>query len=160
MSSRFYCVCVPLQVPSSPISKTAILASVAAFAVMASGPSTGRNGLRCKAAGGPGPLAVTRFVCAHCTATGELSSRGLFLNRASVRRHITASQACHAANLGVREIHVEARAGDVMAGAGGAAGPAPDVRHQPAGTCHLKVQTWKYISTQQQISINARSSVV
>ena len=33
---------------------------------------------------------------------------------------------------------VEARAGDVMggavmAGAGGAAGPAPDVRHQPAG---------------------------
>ena len=25
-------------------------------------------------------------------------------------------------------------AGDVMAGAGGAAGPAPDVRHQPAGT--------------------------
>jgi hypothetical protein len=31
------------------------------------------------------------------------------------------------------EIHVEARAGDVMAGAGGAAGPAPDVRHQPPG---------------------------
>ena len=28
---------------------------------------------------------------------------------------------------------VEARAGDVMAGAGGAAGPAPDVRHQPPG---------------------------
>ena len=28
---------------------------------------------------------------------------------------------------------VEALAGDVMAGAGGAAGPAPDVRHQPAG---------------------------
>ena len=148
MSSRFYCACVPLQVPSSPISKTAILASVAAFAVMASGPSTGRNGLRCKAAGGPGPLAVTRFVCAHCTATGELSSRGLFLNRASVRRHIAASRACHAAKLGVREIQVEARAGDVMAGAGGAAGPAPDVRHQPAGTCHLKFQTWKYITTQ------------
>ena len=28
---------------------------------------------------------------------------------------------------------VEARAGDVMAGGGGAAGPAPDVRHQPPG---------------------------
>ena len=28
---------------------------------------------------------------------------------------------------------VEALAGDVMAGACGAAGPAPDVRHQPAG---------------------------
>jgi hypothetical protein len=27
-------------------------------------------------------------------------------------------------------------AGDVMAGAGGAAGPAPDVRHQPAGDVH------------------------
>ncbi len=31
------------------------------------------------------------------------------------------------------KIQVEARAGDVMAGAGGAAGPAPDVWHQPAG---------------------------
>ena len=28
---------------------------------------------------------------------------------------------------------MEARAGDAMAGAGGAAGPAPDVRHQPPG---------------------------
>ena len=28
---------------------------------------------------------------------------------------------------------MEARPGDVMAGAGGAAGPAPDVRHQPPG---------------------------
>jgi hypothetical protein len=28
---------------------------------------------------------------------------------------------------------VEALPGDVMAGAGGAAGPAPDVRHQPPG---------------------------
>jgi hypothetical protein len=35
--------------------------------------------------------------------------------------------------LGYREIHVESRAGDVMAGAGGAAGPAPDVQHQPPG---------------------------
>jgi hypothetical protein len=30
-----------------------------------------------------------------------------------------------------QEIHVDALASDVMAGAGGAAGPAPDVRHQP-----------------------------
>ncbi len=28
---------------------------------------------------------------------------------------------------------VEALAGDVMAGAGGVAGPTPEVRHQPAG---------------------------
>ncbi len=31
------------------------------------------------------------------------------------------------------DFQVEARAGDVMAGAGGAAGPAPDIRHQQPG---------------------------
>ncbi len=31
------------------------------------------------------------------------------------------------------DFQVEARAGDVMAGAGGATGPAPDVQHQPPG---------------------------
>ena len=35
--------------------------------------------------------------------------------------------------LGYWEIHVEAQASDVMTGAGGAAGPAPDARHQPLG---------------------------
>ena len=40
---------------------------------------------------------------------------------------------CFAADLGFREIHVEARAGNVMAGAGGPAGPAPDALHQPPG---------------------------
>ncbi len=43
--------------------------------------------------------------------------------------HISASKACFAADLGYKEIHVEARPGDVMAGAGGTAGPAPEVRH-------------------------------
>ena len=74
MSSRFYCACVPLQVPSSPISKTAILVSVVAFAVMASGPSTGRNGFRCKAASGLKPLADTAL-CAR-TAPQQMSSTG------------------------------------------------------------------------------------
>ncbi len=46
-----------------------------------------------------------------------------------MHRHIHASKACFAVDLGFIEIHVEALAGDVMAGAGGAAGPAPDVRH-------------------------------
>ncbi len=32
-----------------------------------------------------------------------------------------------------QDFQVEARAGDVMAGADGAAGPAPDVRHQGDG---------------------------
>ena len=61
---------------------------------------------------------VTRFVCAHCTATGQLSSRGLFLNRAAVRRHISASKPCFSAGMGFREIAVEARPGDSMAGGG------------------------------------------
>ena len=74
-----------------------------------------------------GGLGVTRFVCAHCTATGQVSSRGLFFNQASVLRHIAASKHCRAADLGYRQIQVEARVGDVMAGAGGAAGPALDV---------------------------------
>ena len=81
-------------------------------------------------AGPPIQCGVTRFVCVNCSKTGKLSSRGLFLNRAGVRRHISATKACFAAELGFREIRVDARSGDVMAGLGGAAGPAPDVRHQ------------------------------
>ena len=77
---------------------------------------------------------MTRFVCAKCTETGQLSSRGLFLSRAAVRRHIAASKQCCAAKMGLREIQVDVRTSDVMAGAGGGAGPAPDVRHQPEGT--------------------------
>ena len=77
---------------------------------------------------------LTRFVCVNCSASGRLSSRGLFLHRAAVRRHISASKACFAADLGYKEIHVDALPGDVMAGAGGTAGPAPEVRHQPPGT--------------------------
>ncbi len=41
--------------------------------------------------------------------------------------------------MGIREILLEARAGDVMAGGGGAAGPAPDVRHQPAGDVQAEI---------------------
>ena len=80
---------------------------------------------------------VTRYICAlrliapQPAGPGPLPSRSLFLNRASVLRHIAASKNCRAADLGYREIHVEARAGDVMAGGG----PPPDVRlgHQPPG---------------------------
>ena len=121
-----------------------ILLAVLAFSVMASSVPISASALSDVLAAGAGPGRgdagagrLTRFVCAHCTATGKLSSRGLFLNRAAVRRHIAASKPCHAADAGIRTIQVEeARAGDVMAGAGGAAGPAPDVRHQPAGDVH------------------------
>ncbi len=65
----------------------------------------------------------------------------MYLNLASVSRF---NAACvpvpQCQSLGRRgqdqDFQVEAwpaRAGDVMAGAGGAAGPAPDVRHQPPG---------------------------
>ncbi len=64
-------------------------------------------------------LGVTRFVCAHCTTTGQLSSRGLFLNRAAVLRHISSSKPCFTAGMGFREIAVEALPGDSMAGGGG-----------------------------------------
>jgi len=73
-----------------------------------------------------------------------LSSRGLFLHRTAVLRHIAASPACRAAKAGIRTIQVEARAGDVMAGAGGAAGPAPDVRHQPPGDVLPAMQNQTY----------------
>ena len=66
-------------------------------------------------------------------STGKLSSCGLFLARAAVRRHISATKSCREAGFGFWEVHVEALAGDVMAKAGGAAGQALDVRHQPPG---------------------------
>ncbi len=71
----------------------------------------------------------------NCTATSHLSSRWLSLDWAGVRRHIRASKACFAARLSfnLKEIHVEALPGNVMAGAGGSAGPAQDVRRQPPG---------------------------
>ena len=122
-----------------------ILLAALAFAVMASSVPISASALSDVLAAGPGAGAgrVTRFVCAHCTSTGQLSSRGLFLNRAAVRRHIAASKPCHAADAGIRTIQVEAaRAGDVMAGAGGAAGPAPDVRHQPAGASPASHQAY------------------
>ncbi len=75
----------------------------------------------------------------HCTLTGEFSHRCMFLNRASVRRHIAASKPCRDANMGIREILLKAWADDVMAGGGGAAGPAQDVRHQPAGHVQAEI---------------------
>ena len=64
------------------------------------------------------------------TETGQLSSRCLFLSRAAVLRHIAASKQCRhcrAAKLGLgfREIQVDVRTSDVMAGAGGGAGSRP-----------------------------------
>ena len=119
---------------------TLLVAVVTFIAIMssASPPTTGTV-LGCGA--------VSRFVCVHCTSTGKLSSRGLFLRvaRAAVRRHISATKSWREAGLGFREVHVEARAGDVMAGAGGAAGPALDIGYQPPGEkecCERKNNTY------------------
>jgi hypothetical protein len=97
-----------------------LLITVAIMASRVSVPAVGpaAPGLGCPA---------TRFVCAKCTETVQLSSRCLFLSRAAVLRHIAASKPCRAAKLGIREIQVDVRTSDVMAGAGGGAGPAPDV---------------------------------
>jgi hypothetical protein len=78
---------------------------------------------------------VSPFVCEHCTSTGKLSSRVLFLSRAQVHRHINASPACKAAGLGSRELYLEARADDVMAGVGGAAGPAQAINSSSSDSC-------------------------
>ena len=114
----------------------AIMASGARAAAMSGGPGV------CGLAGG---LGVTRFICVKCTETGQLSSQGLFLNRASVRRHIAGSKPCFQAQLGFHEIHVQARAGDVMAGGGGAAGPAPSIRHQPPGALPMSLTEPNYL---------------
>ena len=124
--------------PRHAMTSTVCTVVLVALAIMASGGSAASSSA---AAGEPGPgrgrcgpgFGVTRFICVKCTETGQLSSHGLFLNRASVRRHIAGSKPCNAAQLGFREIQVRARAGDVMAGGGGAAGPAPSIRHQAPG---------------------------
>ncbi len=79
-----------------------------------------------------GPVSLS-WQDVNCTTTSHLSSPWLFLHRAGVLRHIRASKPCFAAGLCFKEIHVEALPGYVMAGAGGAGGPAQDVRNQPPG---------------------------
>jgi hypothetical protein len=115
--------------PSAVRLCTLLLTAVALMASRASVPA-GPDSEQGRAA----TRTLTRFVCAKCSATGQLSSRGLFLSRVAVHRHIAASRPCSAAKMGIREIQVDVRTSDVLAGAGGAAGSAPVVRHQPEGT--------------------------
>ena len=111
--------------------RTLLLAAVVFMASRAIPPTVGQGK---GPAAGSGPQ-VSRYVCVHCTQTGQLSSQGLFLSRAAVNRHISHAKACRNAGMGYREmpIQVQVRAGDVMAGGGGAAGPAPSIRHQVPG---------------------------
>ena len=115
---------------------TLLLAAVVFTDMASAGDSSGSCAGHVRVPARGDGVGVTRFVCALCTATGQLSSRSLFLNRAAVRRHISASKPCFTAGMGFREIAVEARPCESMAGGGGGAGPAPDVRHQPPGDAH------------------------
>ena len=81
----------------------AVLLADMASAAESSGPFAGHTRGTARGDG----HGVARFVCAHCTATGQLSSRGLFLSRAAVRRHISSSKPCFSAGLGFREIALE-----------------------------------------------------
>ena len=75
---------------------------------------------------------ISRFVCMGCERQGEF--RRLYGSRRAATIHVGMSPVCRALGLGVREIRVAAGTGaDVMAGGAGAAGPTPDVRHQPPG---------------------------
>ncbi len=94
---------------------TLLAAVVTSITIMSSAgpPATG---------GGLGCGTVSRFVCVHHGIAPPPAScpvGSLFLAPAAVRRHISATKSCREAGLGFREVHVEARAGDVMAGAGG-----------------------------------------
>ncbi len=122
-----------------------------AVAIMASGGSSApvRPGPGCAGR-------VTCFVCVKCTETSQLSSCSLYLrlNRASVRRHIAASKACKDVRLGFRAIQVQALAGDVMAGGGGAAGPAQTIRHQAPGAQTRRFTVTMYIFMDSFIAFN------
>jgi hypothetical protein len=101
----------------------------------------------CSSSTGSGQPGVTPFVCVHCTSTGQLFSCGLqvFLNWGAVRRHCQSGQL---QNLNYLRATVtpalrplagpglpnQGPPGQVTRKVrGGAAGPAPDVRHQPPG---------------------------
>ena len=65
-----------------------------------------------------------------CERQGEF--RRLYGSQRAATTHVGMSPDCRALGLGVREISVAAGTGaDVMAGGAGAAGPTPEVRHQP-----------------------------
>ncbi len=95
-------VALVAQYAMMSIVPTLLVAIVTSIAIMSSAgpPATG---------GGLGCGTVSRFVFAHCTSTGELSSIRLFLARAAVCRHISATKSFREAGLYFREVHVEAR---------------------------------------------------
>jgi hypothetical protein len=66
-------------------------------------------------------------VCVGCKGTGPL-----FLTRKAASVHNFRSASCK--GKGIKCITIETRPGDREVGGSGAAGPVPDLRHQPPGT--------------------------
>ena len=84
--------------------------------------------------------ATHRFVCVACEIRGTFTTA--YPTARATKIHIAKSPACKLADLGMREIVLETRQTDAMVGGSGAAGPAPELRHQPPGLarpCKKKV---------------------
>jgi len=79
--------------------------------------------------------------CAHYFALlvhGLRTAGQVYCSLLAATSHVGTLPHCRVLGLSVREISVAAGTGaDVMAGGAGAAGAAPDVRHQPPGYTNL-----------------------
>ena len=90
---------------------------------------------------------ISRFICMGCERRGEFQH--LYGTRRAAATHVGMSPDCLKLGLGVWEICIAACTGaDLMAGGAGAAGPAPDVRHQPPGYPEL----YLYMSVNNNIT--------
>ena len=76
-----------------------------------------------------------RFICVACEERGTFTAA--YPTARAAKIHIGNSPPCRAADAGIREIALETRQTDAMVGGSGAAGPAPDLRHQPPGSAWL-----------------------
>ena len=75
-----------------------------------------------------------RYICVCCEELEHSTFTSAFASVRAAKTHIGMSPACRAAGLGIRELVLETRQTDNMVGGSGAAGPAPDLRHQPPGS--------------------------
>jgi len=74
---------------------------------------------------------TNRYVCTSCAQRGMFISS--YPNIRAAKIHIGKSPVCRAARQGIQEIGLDTRPTDAMVGGTGAAGPPPDLRHQPPG---------------------------
>ena len=76
---------------------------------------------------------TNRYVCASCAERGMFATSESYSTIKAVKIHIGKSSVCQAARKGIKEIEPDKRHTDAMVGGTGAAGPPPDLRHQPPG---------------------------